>query len=65
MSSMMYRLLNRASHAPSGDSVGPEMQQKIVDLEKRCTDRALTLVQSVDVISKRIAAEVVKAVNLA
>ncbi|KAJ7480387.1 hypothetical protein B0H11DRAFT_2024898 [Mycena galericulata] len=63
--SMMYQLLNRASHAPSGDSVGPEMQQEIVDLEKRCTDRALTLVQSVDVIFKRIAAEVVKAVNLA
>ncbi|KAJ7920348.1 hypothetical protein B0H13DRAFT_1987178 [Mycena leptocephala] len=63
--SMMYQLLNRASHAPSGDSVGPEMQQEIVDLEKRCTDRALTLVQSVDVIFKRIAAEVVKAVTLA
>ncbi|KAJ7797867.1 hypothetical protein B0H14DRAFT_3546697 [Mycena olivaceomarginata] len=53
------------THVPPGDSVGPEMQQEIVDLESAVTDRTLTLVQSVDVIFKRIAAEVVKAVNVA
>ncbi|KAJ7804448.1 hypothetical protein B0H14DRAFT_3486192 [Mycena olivaceomarginata] len=61
----MYQLLNRASHVPSGDSVCPEMQQDIVDLEKRCTDRAIALVKCVDLIFKGIAAEVGKAVNLA
>ncbi|KAJ7940013.1 hypothetical protein B0H13DRAFT_1850212 [Mycena leptocephala] len=32
--SMMYQLLNRALHVPSGDSVAPEMQQEITGLEK-------------------------------
>ncbi|KAJ7939815.1 hypothetical protein B0H13DRAFT_2497563 [Mycena leptocephala] len=62
---MMYQLLNRASHVPSGDSVAPEMQQEITGLEKRCNDRSFTLVRSVDVIFKRIGAEVVKAVDVA
>ncbi|KAJ7903005.1 hypothetical protein B0H13DRAFT_1882352 [Mycena leptocephala] len=52
--SVMYQLLNRTSHVPPGDSVGPEI-----------TDRALTLIQSVDAIFKRIAAEVAKAVSVA
>ncbi|KAJ7819594.1 hypothetical protein B0H14DRAFT_2836031, partial [Mycena olivaceomarginata] len=65
--SAMWQLLNRASYAPSasGDCVGPEMRQDIVDLEKRCTDRAHTLVQSIEAIFKRIATEVAQAVAVA
>ncbi|KAJ7842101.1 hypothetical protein B0H14DRAFT_3140018 [Mycena olivaceomarginata] len=78
---VMYQLLNRASHVPSADRVGPEMRQEIINLEKvgkpilhichlllpfqRCTDRALTLVQSIEAIFKTIAAEVAKAVSVA
>jgi hypothetical protein len=77
---VMYQLLNRASHVPSADRVGPEMRQEIINLEKvgkpilhichlllpfqRCTDRALTLVQSIEAIFKTIAAEVAKAVSV-
>ncbi|KAJ7814970.1 hypothetical protein B0H14DRAFT_3878507, partial [Mycena olivaceomarginata] len=63
--SVMYQLLNRASHVPSGDSVGLQLRQEVLDLEKRCTDRALTLVRSIEAIFARIAAKVAEAVSVA
>ncbi|KAJ7744706.1 hypothetical protein B0H14DRAFT_2986644, partial [Mycena olivaceomarginata] len=62
--SVMYQLLNRASHVPSGDSVGLQLRQEVLDLEKRCTDRALTLVRSIEAIFERIAAKVAEAVSV-
>ncbi|KAJ6616575.1 hypothetical protein B0H10DRAFT_2219401 [Mycena sp. CBHHK59/15] len=62
---MLYQLLNRASHVPSEESARPGIRQDVLNLEKRCTDKAHALVQSIEVIFKRIAAEVAKAVSVA
>ncbi|KAJ7909877.1 hypothetical protein B0H13DRAFT_2661314 [Mycena leptocephala] len=60
--SMSYQLLTRVSHVPCRDS---DVEQDIISLEKRCTVSADALVESIEVIFKRIAGEVAKAVSVA
>ncbi|KAJ7940096.1 P-loop containing nucleoside triphosphate hydrolase protein [Mycena leptocephala] len=62
---MTYQFLNRASHAPSENSDVAGIRRDILDLEKRCTDSTDVLVQSIEGIFNRIAAEVAKAVGVA
>ncbi|KAJ6623891.1 hypothetical protein B0H10DRAFT_2008729 [Mycena sp. CBHHK59/15] len=62
---MTYQFLNRASHAPSENSDVAGIRRDILDLEKRCTDSTDVLVQSIEAIFNRIAAEVAKAVGVA
>ncbi|KAJ7233454.1 hypothetical protein C8J57DRAFT_1249934 [Mycena rebaudengoi] len=57
-------LLNRASHVLSRDGVGLQMRQEVFDLEKRCTERVLTLVRSIEAIFERIVVGVVEAVSV-